>query len=262
MADRLSGKVAIITGGGSGIGSGIAKIFVSEGANVAICGRTEETLDKTVNQAKCGSGKIMKIVCDISKSEQVKSMVQKTVGYFGKLDILVNNAGIGGFSKTLEDLSEEIWDRTFSINAKGTWLCSKHAIPEMRKSGGGSIILISSVSAFLGQQLNDCYNASKAAEELLIKNIALDFAKDNIRANSICPAWVATEENNLESLRNNPGVKVATGIDNYEELIKMHPIGRLGTPEDIAWAAVYLASDESTWVTGASFMVDGGYTCR
>ncbi|MCL5069996.1 MAG: SDR family oxidoreductase, partial [Actinobacteria bacterium] len=200
-------------------------------------------------------------VCDISNSEQVKHMVQKTIDNFGKLNILVNNAGIGGFSKTAVELTEEEFDKTFSINTKGTWLVSKYVIPEMKRANGGSIILISSISAFYGQKRNDCYNASKAAEELLIKNIALDFAKDNIRANSICPAFVATEESNLEFLFNQPG-KVIAGVKSYSEAVSLHPIGRLGTPEDIAWAAVYLASDESTWVTGASFMIDGGYTCR
>ncbi|MCL4417427.1 MAG: SDR family oxidoreductase [Actinobacteria bacterium] len=261
MVNRLIGKVAIITGGGTGIGSGIARVFVSEGANIVICGRTKETLDKTVQEAKGGPGKIIPLVCDISESEQVENTVQKTVENFGKINILINNAGVGGNLKNLVELTEEEWDKTFSINAKGTWLVSKYVIPEMIKAGGGSIILISSVSAFYGQKLNDCYNASKAAEEMIIKNIALDFAKDKIRANSICPAWVATEENKLEDFKNKSEMQIATGIKNYSELIKMHPIGRLGTPEDIAWAAVYLASDESTWVTGASFMIDGGYTC-
>lgn len=260
MVNRLAGKVAIITGGGTGIGSGIARIFVSEGADVVICGRTQKTLDKTVEAANGDPGKIIALACDISKSDQVENMVSKTVQTFGKLNILVNNAGIGGFSKTAVELTEEEFDKTFSINAKGTWLASKYAIPQMRKAGGGSIILISSISAFYGQKLNDCYNASKAAEELLMKNIALDFAKDNIRANSICPAFVTTRESNLKTLFGQPG-RVIAGVRSYSEAVSLHPIGRLGTPEDIAWAAVYLASDESTWVTGSSLMVDGGYSC-
>ena len=122
--------------------------------------------------------------------------------------------------------------------------------------------MISSISAYRGQRRNSCYNASKAAQEMLMKCTALDFAKDKIRINSICPAWVATEANKLGEMEDGKKVNFPTGIKKYSDIVDLHPIGRIGKPEDIAWAAVYLASDESSWVTGSSFMIDGGYTCK
>lgn len=261
MVDRLKNKVAIITGGNRGIGKSMAEIFLSEGASVVICGRDEKSLVKTYEDLKKINDNIIPIQCDISVENQVKNMIGQTVKKFGKLDILVNNAAIGGRQKTLEELTEAEWDLMFNINTKGPWLCSKYAIGEIRKSGGGSIIFISSVSAYRGQAINECYNASKAAEELLMKNMAIDFAKDNIRVNSICPAWVGTEDNKLINMGKNDAINIL-GFKKLSEAIKLHPIGRIGNPQDIAWAAVYLASDESTWVTGASFFIDGGYTCK
>jgi len=261
MVDRLKNKVAIITGGSRGIGKGMAEIFLSEGASVVICGRDEKSLTGTCKDLKKINDNIISIQCDISVENQVKGMICETIKKFGKLDILVNNAAIGGRQKTLEELTESEWDLMFNINAKGPWLCSKHAIGEIRKNGGGSIIFISSVSAYRGQAINECYNASKAAGELLMKNMALDFAKDKIRVNSICLAWVGTEDNGLINLGRNDKINIL-GFKKFSEAIELHPVGRIGNSQDIAWAAVYLASDESTWVTGSSLFIDGGYTCK
>lgn len=258
---RLKNKVAVITGGGKGIGKGIAEIFVMEGAKIVICGRTKKALDETIKSLRKKGGVAIGIKCDISKSNEVRKMVEKAIEKFGRIDILVNNAGISILLKTFEELTEEEWDRVFNINVKGSWLCSKYIIPEMRRIGGGSIIMISSISAYRGQTLNNCYNASKAAMELLMKNMALDSAKDGIRVNSICPAWIATEKNKLGEI-DECTVTLPHGIKKFSDIIKMHPIGRIGKPEDVAWTAVYLASDESSWVTGASFMIDGGYTSK
>ncbi|MHB8277968.1 MAG: SDR family NAD(P)-dependent oxidoreductase [Candidatus Humimicrobiaceae bacterium] len=251
MAGRLLGKVAIVTGGSLGVGKGIAKIFAKEGAKVAICSRKKDDLDKTVTEIKESGGEIIGLICDVVDSSQVQNLIKETVKTFGKLNILVNNAGINPRRPfTIEDTTEEEWEEFISINAKGTFLASKYAIPEIRKASGGSIIMISSISAHRGQNNTGCYNASKAAQEGMVKNMALDLAKDKIRVNAICPGWIMVE--NLREARE----KI---IDYINEL---HPIGRIGTPEDIAWAAVYLASDESTWVTGASFAIDGGYRAR
>ncbi len=247
MPGRLNGKVAIITGGSTGIGKGMAKIFLSEGAKVAICSRNDEGLRRTIEDI--GSNDIIGIRCDVSKADDVKNLISKTVSKFGALHILVNNAGKNpARSFTIEDTTEEEWDEYQAINAKGSFLSSKYAIPEIRKSGGGSIIMITSISAKIGQANVGCYNSSKAAQEGLIKSMAVDLAKDKIRVNSICPGWVMVE--NLKDIRE----KIIDYINS------LHPVGRIGYPEDIAWAAVYLASDESTWVTGASFAIDGGYT--
>jgi len=263
MAGRLKNKVAIITGGGTGIGRATAVAFSNEGAKVAVCGRTRESLDRTVSRIRQSGREAIAVGCDISRADQVAAMVRETTEIFGHLDILVNNAGVRASIGTIEALSEEEWDRTFDIDAKGAWLCSREVIPEMRKAGGGSIIMVSSVSAHIGQPLQGCYNAAKAAQELLMKCMALDFARDNIRVNSLCPAWVLTEMNReqLARMKAHPDKRYPPGIS-YNDLLTMHPIGRIGQPEDCAMAAVYLASDESGWVTGTSLMVDGGYTCQ
>jgi len=249
MTDRLKGKVAIITGGSTGVGEGIARIFLSEGAKVTICGRREELLKNTAD--KLGPEDILALKCDVSDPIQVKTMVEKTVKKFGKLDILVNNAGKNPAREfSLEDTTEEEWDEYMGTNAKGSWLASKYSIPEIRKSGGGSIIMISSISAVIGQENVGPYNSTKAAQEGLVRSMAMDVAKDKIRVNAIRPGWVM-----VDSLKK-PREKM---MDYIEEL---HPIGRIGQPEDIAWAAVYLASDESSWVTGARLDIDGGYLAK
>jgi NAD(P)-dependent dehydrogenase (short-subunit alcohol dehydrogenase family) len=249
MVDRIKGKVGIITGGSTGIGKGIAKLFVSEGAKVSIAARNKKILDEALHEI--GSDSVIAVECDVTKSEDVKKLVNQTVDSFGKLNILVNNAGKNPTREfTVEDTTEGEWDEFQAINAKGSFLCSKYAIPEIRKAGGGSIIMISSISAHIGQNNTGPYNSSKAAQEGLIRSMAMDFAKDKIRVNAICPGWVM-----VESLRE-PRLKIMEYIES------IHPIGRIGTPEDIGWAAVYLASDESTWVTGASFAIDGGYRAQ
>lgn len=263
MPNRLKDKVAIVTGGGTGIGRAVAVAFAWEGAKVAVCGRTESTIRETVDAITVAGGESFQMLCDVSNADQAESLVKETTGRYGRLDVLVNNAGVRASIGTILDLSEEEWQRTFDIDAKGSWLCSKYAVEEMRKGGGGSIIMISSISAHIGQRKNGCYNAAKAAQELLMKCAALDFASDGIRVNSICPAWVLTEMNReqIEEMSASPKRLFPPGLT-YEDVLKLHPIGRIGAPEDVAWAAVYLASDESSWVTGSSLMVDGGYTCQ
>ena len=216
-----------------------------------ICSRSLEDIQKVASDISSDNAEVMALVCDVSRSDEVKDMVRKTVEKFGKLDILVNNAGMNPAREaTLVDLTEEEWEQYFSINAKGTWLSSKYSIPELQKAGGGSIIMISSISAHIGQNLVGCYNSSKAAQEGLVRSMAMDYGKDNIRVNGVCPAWVMTDR--TREVREKM----------IDEIKKMHIIERPGTPEDIAWAAVYLASDESTWVTGASFAIDGGYMAK
>lgn len=264
MANRLDGKVALITGGGTGIGRDIAVIFAREGAKVVVTGRTVATLENTVSKIKAQGGAAIYVQGDVSQAPSVEKMVNETVAKYGKLNILVNNAGVRASIGTILDLTEEEWQRTFDIDAKGSWLCSKYVIPEMRKAGGGSIIMISSVSAHIGQARQGCYNAAKAAQELLMKCMALDFAPDKIRVNSICPAWVETEMNRkqLAEMAADPDSEYPPGFSFNYITKTLHPIGRVGTGEDCAWAAVYLASDESTWTTGSSMMVDGGFTCQ
>ena len=263
MSNRLTDKVALVTGGGTGIGQAIAVQFAAEGAIVAVCGRTESTLEATAERIRAAGGEAHVLCCDVSNSGAVETMVREVVERCGRLDVLVNNAGVRASIGPIEELSEEEWQRTFDIDAKGSWLCSKYVIPAMRKTGGGSIIMITSISSHIGQPKQGCYNAAKAAQELLMKCMALDFAPDNIRVNSICPAWVRTEMNReqLSEMKASPDKLFPPGLS-YRDVQGLHPIGRIGEPEDIAWAAVYLASDESGWVTGTSLMCDGGYTCQ
>jgi len=240
MAERLKDKVAVITGASTGIGKGIAKIFISEGAKVAICARNEDLFKSAIDEL--GKENCIAVKCDVTKSEDVKNLINKTVEKFGRINIVVNNAGKNPARLfTIEDTTEEEWEEYQGINAKGSFLVSKYAIPQIRKAGGGSIIMITSISASVGQANVGCYNSSKAAQQGLVKSMAVDFAKDKIRVNAISPGWVMVE--NLQEKRE----KIIDFINS------MHPVGRIGYPEDIAWAAVYLASDESTWVTGFSF---------
>lgn len=263
MANRLRDKVAIVTGGTAGIGRAVAEVFVAEGARVAVCGRRQEPLDDTLAALRAAGGEAIAVRCDVSDETDVERLIQQTVDAFGRLDVLVNNAGVRASILTIEDLSHEEWQRTFDSDAKGSWLCSKHAVPHMRKAAGGSIIMISSISAVIGQTKQGCYNAAKAAQKLLGHCMALDFAGDNIRVNSICPAWIRTEMNRdqLAEMEAEPDKTFPPGFT-YRDVIDLHPLGRIGAPADVAWAAVYLASGESSWVTGTSLFVDGGYTCR
>jgi NAD(P)-dependent dehydrogenase (short-subunit alcohol dehydrogenase family) len=247
MPGRLKDKVAIITGASTGIGKGIAKVFISEGAKVVICSRNEKSVKEA--EKELGDNNALGVKCDVTKSGEVKNLIDQAVKKFGKINIVVNNAGKNPTRLfTIEDTTEEEWDEYQGINAKGSFLVSKYAIPEIRKAGGGSIIMITSISAKIGQANVGCYNSSKAAQEGLVRSMAVDFAKDKIRVNAISPGWVMVE--NLLEAR--------TKIIDY--INSIHPAGRIGTTKDIAWAAVYLASDESTWVTGSVFDIDGGYT--
>lgn len=263
MAGRLKNKVALITGAGSGIGREIALYFAREGARLAICGRTLQSLVRTADEVRAVGGEVLVIQCDVSNEQAVQHMTAEIVGHYDRIDILVNNAGVRASIVTSLDLSEDEWQRTFDVDAKGSWLCAKYVVPEMRRHGGGSIIMISSISAHIGQPKQGAYNAAKAAQELLMKCMALDFAADGIRVNSICPAWILTEMNRdqIHAMAAEPDRMFPPGLS-YYDLLRLHPLGRIGRPEDVAWAAVYLASDESTWVTGTSLFVDGGYTCQ
>lgn len=250
---RLSGKVAVITGSGSGIGRAIALLFAQEGARVVVVDKVRETAEETVRQIEADGGEAIISHTDLTDSAQVQTMIKQTVSTYGGLDILINNAGIGCVPKTIIDLTEEEWDRIIANDLTTVFLCSKYAIPEMIRQGGGAIINMSSISGLVGQRLRmgGAYNAAKGGVQLLTKCLALDFAHHNIRVSAICPAWVGTQMC-LDFI-------AELGPDERETVVGLHPLGRIGTPQDIAQAALFLASDESAWMTGASLVVDGGY---
>jgi len=246
---RLSGKTALITGAGSGIGRACALAFAREGARVALVGRRKDRLEKVAKEM----GEAEVFSADISNKERVDLLVREASARLGSLNILLNNAGVL-VPGTAESISEEDWDRTFEVNVRGLWLLSRAVLPHMRKAGGGSIINMSSVLGLVGARNRAGYSASKGAVTMLTKCMALDHAADKIRVNCICPAFVETELTS-DFITNAPDPAAA-----LRDRINLHPIGRLGQPHDIAGMALYLASDESSWVTGAAFTVDGGFT--
>jgi NAD(P)-dependent dehydrogenase (short-subunit alcohol dehydrogenase family) len=249
MSGRLANKTAIITGAGTGIGRGIAAAFVREGARVTLVGRRQEKLEAAA--AEIG-GITLVVPADVTEPTDIERIVGETVARFGEVNVLVNNAGrlhIG----TAEQISEAQWDDTFNVNVRGVWLLSRAVLPYLRKVGRGSIVNIASVLGLNGVRLRAAYAASKGAVVLLTKCMAMDHAPDQIRVNAICPGFVETELT-VAVVR-----KAADPEAARKQRLSLHPLGRLGQPEDMAALAVYLASDESTWVTGAIIPVDGGY---
>ena len=255
---RLEGKVALISGGARGQGAEEARLFAREGAKVVIGDILEEEGGQVEAQVNEGGGECLFIRLDVSKEADWQHAVAATVARFGKLDVLVNNAGIGsrrtadGGPIRLEDLTEEQWDLVQDVNSKGVFLGTKHAIPEMRKAGGGSIINISSIFGLVGSAGSSAYHASKGAVRLLTKATAVQYAGEGIRCNSVHPGAIDTPM--TERLRSNP--------QRREETIRGIPLGRIGTTEDIAFGVLFLASDESSFMTGSELVIDGGTTAQ
>ena len=245
---RLTNKIAIITGGGSGIGKAIAMAFVREGARVVIAGRDSKKLSLAAEEIGAGC---LAVTADVSHANEVQRLVTAALEKFKRVNILVNNAAVL-LPGTAESLSEQDFDQTFSVNVRGVWLLSRAVLPHMRASGGGSIINIGSVLSLLGARNRAAYSASKGAVLAMTRAMALDHAAENIRVNCICPGIVETELVAKFNLDENV----------RRQRVAMHPIGRFGQPEDVASAAVYLASDESGWTTGSTLTVDGGYSVQ
>jgi dihydroanticapsin dehydrogenase len=246
---RLSGKVALVTGGSRGIGFATAKILSENGAIVIITAKDQERLDKAVKEIPNSSG----IAANIRKSDEVKNVVSKIVEKFGKLDILVNNAGMFPKIKQLHEIDEDEWNEVLDVNLTGQFRFTKEAIPHLQKTSG-SIINISSdagIKAYQGFNA-DAYSASKAALILLTKCWALEYSRDKIRVNCICPGVVDTD-------MTKPFLKTQKDKDFMDN---EHPIGRIGQPDEIGKAVLYFASDDASWTTGAILTVDGGESIK
>jgi NAD(P)-dependent dehydrogenase (short-subunit alcohol dehydrogenase family) len=245
---RLARKRAIVTGGGSGIGKAIAAAFAREGAHVVICGRDARKLELAA--AEIGP-QCLAVAADISHPEDTDKLVEHALQTFNRLDILVNNAGVL-LPGTAESLTSEQWEQTFNTNVRAVWQLSRAALPHMRKAGSGAIINVASVLSSLGARNRVAYAASKGAVLALSRAMALDHAEENIRINCICPGIVETE------------MVAAFNLDEKarQQRISAHPMGRFGQPGDIAGLAVFLASDEASWITGAAFTADGGYSAH
>jgi NAD(P)-dependent dehydrogenase (short-subunit alcohol dehydrogenase family) len=250
---RLSGKSTFITGGGTGIGRACALAFAAEGAKVAIAGRRKEPLEAVVREIESSGGSALAVECDVVHRTAVQGAIATVARHFGGLAIVVNNAGaivVG----SVEETSDQDWNRVIGTNLTGTFLVSRAAIPALRQSGGGSIINIGSYLGIAGRRQRAAYCAAKAGVAGLTRAMALDHAPDKIRVNCICPAMIETEMA-TRSLSKAADPEAARRVR-----IAEIPLGRLGKPEDVAFMAVYLASDESSWVTGVSFPLDGGQT--
>lgn len=247
---RLEGKSAIVTGAGSGIGRACAIAMAKEGAEVALVGRRRELLDVLAHEM---GSKALVCVGDVRNHEDIHRIVHHAAEKFGGLNVLLNSAGVL-YPGTAETLTDEQWDRTFDVNVKAIWQMSRAVLPWFRKAGGGSIINISSVLGLIGARHRVAYSASKGAVTTMTKSMALDHAAENIRANCICPGIVETEMV-ADVITSAPDPAEARRVREA-----LHPMGRFGQPEDIAGLAVFLASEDSKWMTGAAIPVDGGYT--
>ncbi len=246
----MQGKVAIVTGAGTGIGRAISFLFAREGAKVAVTDIDVGAAEATVAEIVETGGSALAIEADVTEAAGVENMMRATVTTYGHLDVLINNAGVGTDGDVVE-LPEKEWQRILDVNLKGVFLCCKYAIPAMKKSGGGSVVNIASTAAFVGGSVSCVYPASKAGVVALSKSTALRYAHNNIRVNCVCPGHVDTA---LTYTLKDPKVKAA--------LIRKYPLGRLGAPEEIANAVLFLASDEASFITGTELIVDGGYTAQ
>lgn len=250
---RLKDKVAIVTGGGSGIGRAIVLALASEGGMVALLGRRRQPLDEVVNEVAKAGGQAMAVTADVTRSLDAYRAVEDTEKAFGQVNVLVNNAGALSVS-SVESVTEEDWDRVLATNLKGPFLMSRAALPAMRRAGGGSIINVGSVLGLVAMRDRAAYCASKGGLTLLTRAMALDHAKEGIRVNCICPAIVETD------LVRDLFSKTEEGRQARDARIATLPLGRFGRPTDLAGLAVFLASDESSWMTGTAIPVDGGLT--
>jgi NAD(P)-dependent dehydrogenase (short-subunit alcohol dehydrogenase family) len=253
MAELLKGKVALVTGGGSGIGRASALAFAREGAKVVVADVVVEGGEETVGMIKKAGGEALFVKADVSKAAEVEAMVNKAVETYGRLDCAYNNAGIEGAVAQTVECSEENWDRTLNINLKGVWLCLKYEIPQMLKQGGGAIVNTASVAGLVGFAGLPAYVASKHGVAGLTKTAALEYAKSGIRVNAVCPGAIRTPMTE-RLFRAQPQMA--------ESATAMEPVGRMGTPEEIAEAVAWLCSDAASFVTGHAMAVDGGMVAQ
>ncbi|MFC1916247.1 SDR family oxidoreductase [Chloroflexota bacterium] len=253
MVAQLENKIALITGGSSGIGRACVLVFVREGAKVVVADVNVEGGEETVKMVSELGGDSIFIKTDVSKANDVEAMVNAAVKTYGRLDCALNNAGIGAYQLPIAECSEEKWDRMININLKGVWLCMKYEIQQMLKQGKGAIVNTASTLGLVGLEKRGIYSAAKHGVVGLTKATALDYATAGIRVNAVCPGLIHTER--LEHLFQ---VRPAAGT----ELLSLTPMGRVGTPEEVAEAMVWLCSDAASFVTGHAMTVDGGWVAR
>ncbi len=247
---RIANKVAIITGAAGGMGQAAAELFAQEGASVVVTDVNVVAGEETVKNIRNAGGKALFVKANVANEDEVKAMVETTINTFGRVDILYNNAGImPADDGSVTDISEAVWDRVLDVNLKSAFLCSKYVVPHMMKQGQGSIVNIASFVAFMGCTVpQDAYTTSKGGLLALTKSLAVQYGRHNIRCNAICPGPIET-----------PLLRMLwTDEDARNTRLQRIPLGRFGEARDIIYMALYLASDESAWTTGAWLMVDGG----
>ena len=249
---RLDGKVALITGGGTGIGAACARVFAQEGAAVVITGRRKDVLEAVAKDIAKAKGRALAVAGSVTDEAHAQSAVAQATRAFGRLDVLVNNAGALAFGKLLHETDEAAWNDMLATNLTGAYRMIKAAVPEMIKAGSGSIVNVSSVVSLVGIPMLAAYSASKGGMDALTRCVAMDYAQQNIRCNSVCPGLVDTP--------------MASGLindkDALAQLMTAYPLGRPGTSEEVAKLILYLASDESAWMTGSVIPIDGGMTAH
>jgi NAD(P)-dependent dehydrogenase (short-subunit alcohol dehydrogenase family) len=251
---RLKDKVSIITGAGSGLGKEMALLFAREGSKVVVAELKEESGKRVAEKIRRQGGSALFVQVDVSRASDAERMTQETLKAYGRIDVLVNNAGINPSRTSLADTSEEHWDLTLTVNLKGVFLCSKYVLPPMVRQGGGSIIHIASAAGLIGCSSRAAYSASKGGVVGLTRSMAVDYAPQGVRVNSICPGFIETEltHSYFENIRQDE--------KRWQHIIELHALNRIGVPSDVAHAALFLASDESSWITGLNLAVDGGFT--
>ncbi len=246
----LQGKVALVTGGTSGIGAETAVLFAKAGARLVVAGRREPEGNETVERIRAAGSEGLFVKTDVSKASEVDALIQKAVNRFGRLDVAFNNAGVEGVWVPIISQSEEDWDRTIDINLKGVWLCLKYEIRQMLKqAGGGAIVNMASVAGLMGSAGTATYSASKHGVIGLTKSAALETAKNKIRINVVCPAVIETAM----------AARAFNAPEMQRFVLGLHPIGRFGKPMEIAEAVLWMCSDRASFMTGQSLVVDGGF---
>lgn len=252
---RLQDRVAIVTGGGKGIGRGAASVLAQAGAYVVVADVDDAAARECAQSIEQEGGRAMPVHCDVSDERQVEEMVDRTVAIHERIDVLVNNAGIGVY-KTILDATPEDWDRCLGVDLKGVYLCCRRVVPTMQRQGKGAIVNVASVHAVQNVGATAPYAASKGGVLALTRTMAIDFARDGIRVNAVCPGWIDTP-----LIR---GIFESSGrsAEMRDEVSRRQLLGRLGTPTEVGYAILYLACDESSYVTGASLFVDAGMTAQ